>query len=408
MPIDSTLVGDKDGGRPAASPKSAPGASASDGSPPESATAAATAAATPSASGTKSAPVPAPLPAPRRSGGFLPLAFGGAVAAGLGAMAAIYTLPHLPAAWQPATTQAPAQAPAPVDEAAIIASAEDATRRFIAEELAALPDTQAFQPPQEIFDGIEQQAMRIDALEEQLAAQPEPAEAPDLAPQLEELQQRLDAQQAALDELAARPAFDPDAAQALQQQIADAAAEAEARLAAAEAQAETLQEAAAASTRRAEAVAAIAALQSALDQGVTPEEAREALAAAGLDAPAALAAPVPSLTSLQTDFPEAARAALRAGLRAESAGGQGNLVTNFLRAQTGARSVAPREGDDPDAVLSRANAQVEAGAIAPALDELAALPQAARTAPAMADWLARAEAYASAQAALSDLSSDQN
>ncbi|MFN4102673.1 MAG: hypothetical protein ACK4GT_23170, partial [Pararhodobacter sp.] len=66
------------------------------------------------------------------------------------------------------------------------------------------------------------------------------------------------------------------------------------------------------------------------------------------------------------------------------------------------------EGDDPDAILSRADAQVEAGQIAPALDELAALPEAARTAPAMAAWLAGAEAYASAQAALSDLSSDQN
>lgn len=407
-PIDSTLVGDQAGGLPAAAPKStATGSTAtpSDNPPPKSPD--------PKSSDStavpRAAPVPAPVPAPRRSGGFWPLALGGAVAAGIGAAAAIYALPHLPPEWQPATApQDSTQAAAPVDEAAILAAAEEATRRFLAEELAALPQTDAFQPPQDLLDGIEQQAMRIDALEEQLAAQPDAPEAPDLAPQLAELQQRLDAQQTALDELAARPAFDPEAAQALQQQIETAAAEAEDRLAAAQAEAQTLQDAAAASTRRAEAVAAIAALQSALDQGVTPDEAREALAAAGLDAPEALATPVPSLTELQAEFPEAARAALRAGLRAESAGGQGNLVTNFLRAQTGARSVAPREGDDPDAVLSRANAQVEGGAIAPALEELAALPDAARTAPAMAAWLARADTYASAQAALSDLSSDQN
>lgn len=416
-PIDSTLVGDQAGGLPAAAPKSAATGSAAtpSDSPPQKSPDPKSPDPKPSDSTAvpRAAPVPAPVPAPRRSGGFWPLALGGAVAAGIGAAAAIYALPQLPPEWQPATApQDSTQAAAPVDEAAILAAAEnaaeEATRRFLAEELAALPQTEAFQPPQDLLDGIEQQAMRIDALEEQLAAQPDAADAPDLASQLAELQQRLDAQQTALDELAARPAFDPEAAQALQQQIETAAAEAEERLAAAQAEAQTLQDAAAASTRRAEAVAAIAALQSALDQGVTPDEAREALAAAGLDAPEALATPVPSLTELQAEFPEAARAALRAGLRAESAGGQGNLVTNFLRAQTGARSVAPREGDDPDAVLSRANAQVEGGAIAPALEELAALPEAARTAPAMAAWLARADTYASAQAALSDLSSDQN
>lgn len=448
-PIGSTLVGDTVGGHPAADPKpSAAAAAAGTGAaktPEPSAAkgaAASPAASSASASGSVPASAPAsggasgpkaPAAAPRRSGGgFLPLAFGGAVAAGLGAVAAIYALPHLPPAWQPtASQQTPAGVSAPVDEVALIAAAEDVARRVVAEEIAALPTTDAMQPTQEVLDGIEQQAMRIDALEEQLAALPDPQDAPaetgaaaapevpDLSPQLAELQQRLDdqqaelqqrldAQQAELDELAARPAFDPDAAQALQQQISDAAAEAEQRIAAAQAEAEALQEAAAASTRRAEAVAAIAALQSALDLGVTPDQAREALSAAGLDAPEALAVQVPSLSALQTEFPEAARAALRAGLRAESAGGQGNLVTNFLRAQTGARSVAPREGADPDAVLSRADAQVAAGQIAAALDELAALPEAARTAPAMADWLAGAEAYASAQAALSDLSSDQN
>lgn len=84
------------------------------------------------------------------------------------------------------------------------------------------------------------------------------------------------------------------------------------------------------------------------------------------------------------------------------------MLTNFLRAQTGIRSVAPREGDDPDAVLSRANAEVEAGQIGAALDEIQALPDAAKSAPSMADWIAGATAYRDAQSALSDLSANSN
>ena len=175
-----------------------------------------------------------------------------------------------------------------------------------------------------------------------------------------------------------------------------------------------MQEAAAESTRRAEAVAAVAALQSALDRGVTPEEARQTLEGAGLEAPEALTRDVPSLDSLQASFPEAARAALRASLRGDSAAGQdsasgdGNLLTNFLRAQTGARSVEAREGSDPDAILSRADEAVQAGRIADAVTEIEALSDNARAAPAMAEWLAGAVSYRDAQAALSDLSVPSN
>ncbi|RNF35126.1 hypothetical protein [Paracoccus methylarcula] len=168
-----------------------------------------------------------------------------------------------------------------------------------------------------------------------------------------------------------------------------------------------MQEAAADSTKRAQAVAAVAALQAALDKGVTAQDAQQALADAGMDAPEALQQDIPSIETLQDSFGDASRAALRASLSGE--GGQGgNMLTNFLKAQTGARSVAPREGDDPDAVLSRANAKVEAGDIAAALEEMAALPDAAREAPAMAEWLAGASAFSDAQAALSDLSATTN
>ncbi|MFC6461711.1 COG4223 family protein [Paracoccus aerius] len=208
--------------------------------------------------------------------------------------------------------------------------------------------------------------------------------------------------------MAARIQTLADQAGALEQQIQTAAQAAQAQINAAQAEAQQLQEAAAESTRRAEAVAAVAALQSALDQGVNPDEARQTLEGAGLQAPEALTREVPSLDSLQADFPEAARAALRTSLRQDSAAGNGNLLTNFLRAQTGARSVEAREGSDPDAILSRADGAVEEGRIADALTEIEALPEEAKAAPAMADWLAGATAYRDAQAALSDLSAPSN
>ena len=400
-PIESSLVGDGSTGLPAASPRSP--------APSQSARTEAPTAPTPPATG--ASPRPAMDPAPRR-GGFLPLALGGAVAAGLGAAAAIWALPHLPPEWRPATAAAPvasappAEAPPPIDEAALIAAAEaaarDAARQAAMDALAEAPAPEA--APADLPADL---AARLDALEQAAAQQPDAPEGAD-PEALAVLQTRLDEQQARLDELAARPAFDPEAASALQAQIEQAAAEAEQRLAAAQAEADALQQAAAESTRRAEAVAAIAALQAALDEGITPDQARDALAAAGLEAPQALAAPIPSLAQLQAGFPEAARAALRASLTAASAERQGNLVTNFLRAQTGARSVTPREGTDPDAILSRADAALQAGRVADALAEIATLPEPALAAPAMAEWRAEAEAHANAQAALSDLSPDQN
>lgn len=368
-------------------------------------------------------------PAPARRGGFWPLALGGAVAAGLGAAATLYALPHLPPEWRPAggaETAMPGAADLP-DRETLMAEAAQAGRQAAEEVLArsgtnvAPSDSTAAgaetDQPQDSAQGPAQDlpqdlAARLEALERQL---PQDGVPQDGAPQddaaearLAELVQRLDDQQSRLDELAARPAFDPEAAGALEDQIQTAAAEARSALDEVRAQTQELQDAAEDSTRRAEAVAAIAALQGALDAGVTPEEARTALEGVGLEAPEALQTPVPALTDLQSEFPEAARAALRASLRETSASGEGNLFTNFLRAQTGARSVAPREGDDPDAILSRADAEVQAGRIDAALTEARALPEPARAAPAMAQWLERATAYSQARSALSDLSSGTN
>lgn len=105
--------------------------------------------------------------------------------------------------------------------------------------------------------------------------------------------------------------------------------------------------------------------------------------------------------ALTDAFPEAARKALDASLRATGGEGLGDRLYTFLRIQTGARSLEPREGTDPDAVLSRAEAAVGAGDIAKAVDELAGLPPEGQA--EMADWAAMARQWLAAGKALDDL-----
>ena len=283
-----------------------------------------------------------------------------------------------------------------------------------AQQLATLDEavTALRSAPQQTVDlaplqsAADEQAGRLTALEEAVAKLRD-TPAVDLAP----LQQQLDAQAARIAELAQRPAVDPAAverlnalaaeADALSQRIATAADEAQARLAEAETRATTLAQSAEDAARRAQAASAALAIGEALQSGAPPTAALAQLEEAGVTPPPALTARVPTLDELVAAFPPAARAGVRASLQAESAQGEGSILGNFLRAQTGARSVEPRQGSDADAVLSRAGAAVERGHIQAALDELAALPEAAR--PAMADWTAQAQAYVQAQAALGTL-----
>lgn len=74
--------------------------------------------------------------------------------------------------------------------------------------------------------------------------------------------------------------------------------------------------------------------------------------------------------------------------------------------QLGARSVTPREGDDPDAVLSRAEAAVVDGQLDAALAEIAALPETARA--EMAGWEAAAAKRLSAMRAAETLAQSLN
>ncbi|MCK0169024.1 mitofilin family membrane protein [Jannaschia sp. S6380] len=122
------------------------------------------------------------------------------------------------------------------------------------------------------------------------------------------------------------------------------------------------------------------------------------------DVPEALAAPaetgVPTVTALATDFTPLAREALRAGRAAEGETGMASLFRNAVNA----RSLEPREGDDTDAILSRAEAALRDGDVEGALAEVTALPEAAQA--VLADWIARARTRVDAVAAGNDFLMD--
>ncbi len=161
----------------------------------------------------------------------------------------------------------------------------------------------------------------------------------------------------------------------------------------------------------AKARTALADLIAAVDSGAPYAASLNVLTqSAGITAPAALAAAaengLPAQGALISGFPDQARAALataRATAPAEETSGG---VGAFFKSQLGVRSLTPREGDDPDAVLSRAEAAVRNGDIQTALTELQALPPAAQE--EISDWVSQATTRHEALAALDTLSAELN
>lgn len=337
------------------------------------------------------APLAPPPPAATRGGGFgtfVALVLGGAVAAGAGFGLARFMPNLLPVGGGDTTLAATVQAQA--------------------QELAALREQLAALPAKTGGD-----------LEERLAALEQSAPADTSA-----LEVRLAEMEAKLATLSATPADGAEPASllaeldALKAQVASlgaggtvpadvtAAAEAaEARLREAEAQAAAMAEQAQTAATEARRAAARDRIAAALDSGA-PYAA--ALADLGGDVAPALAdhaaAGLPTVKELHDSFPEAARDALEAALRANMGESWTDRVSNFLRSQTGLRSLTPREGDDPDAILSRAEAALAAGDVAGAVTELAAMPEAGK--PALSDWMAQAQLRVEAEAAFAALAAN--
>ena len=97
---------------------------------------------------------------------------------------------------------------------------------------------------------------------------------------------------------------------------------------------------------------------------------------------------VQTYQELRDSFAEAARSALNAARDElnESEGFTG--IGNYLRQQFQARSVTPKMGDDADAVLSRVEQELRENDLTGALNELDALPDAARD--QMQPWIDQA------------------
>lgn len=114
---------------------------------------------------------------------------------------------------------------------------------------------------------------------------------------------------------------------------------------------------------------------------------------------------VPTQSDLLNSFPKAARQALATARASEDDGTRPSLMS-YLAAQLDARSVQPREGDDADAVLSRAEAAVANGDLEIAFKEIEGLSDDAKA--DMADWVAAAKTRFDAVSAIQAISAELN
>ena len=87
-----------------------------------------------------------------------------------------------------------------------------------------------------------------------------------------------------------------------------------------------------------------------------------------------------SLIVLQSQFPAAARAALKLARQEKGLEGGENRILAFLKAQLGVRSLKAKEGASADAILSRALVAVDRGNLEQALSEILKLPNSSKVA----------------------------
>ncbi len=162
--------------------------------------------------------------------------------------------------------------------------------------------------------------------------------------------------------------------------------------------------------RLAESRAALATLATRLRDGQPFAEAMAVLSENEVSVPEPLTANaedgLPTVSTLITEFPAAARDALGAARSAGTSDVDDGGLSGFFQSQLGARSVTPREGDDPDAILSRAEAALRGGDLDTALAEIRNLPEAAQT--ELSDWTAMAQKRRDALAAVNALAQELN
>lgn len=341
------------------------------------------------------APTP-PARVDERRGGFFPLVMGGALAAGLG-----YGAHYVQTSQQPTPQTGPelaalqaeladlratvAELPAPGALAPLSQELSELNARIAALETSGQPDLSEIESA-------------VAGLRNDMAGLPDFAE---LQSDIDELkgipQVDLGPVQEGIATLEARLAPLPDQIATLQTEMADLRALATEEVEQAEA-----------AVDMALAQAGLDRISAALVTGAPFDAATAQLADAGIAVPDALTVTAPdgvrTVESLQEGYGEAARAAISASLQNAPADSATEKLGNFFRAQVGARSLSPREGDDPDAITSRAGVAVAEGDLAAALDELSDLPEAGLG--AMEDWVSAAQTRLDAAAALDTLQTD--
>lgn len=286
---------------------------------------------------------------------------------------------------------------------------------------------------------IDSQAGRLANLEAEVAAIPPPADLDPLQSQIEQLSAALLSQKAEIEALGAatetrlvdlekRPSADGTLADealaayereiaALRseiagqgsrlQEMADATAM---KLDQAQEQARLIEQSSADAARNAALNAAVSQMRVALDAGGAFDAPLAEILAAGIEVAPDLAAlageGVATISQLQNDFPAAARAALAVARSEGLAGEPESGVLSYLRSQFDVRSVVPRAGSEPDAILSRAEAALADNRLGDALSELEALPGISRA--EMSAWISTATARRSAMIAVDTLAQSLN
>ncbi|KAB6716619.1 MULTISPECIES: hypothetical protein [Roseobacteraceae] len=219
---------------------------------------------------------------------------------------------------------------------------------------------------------------------------------------IQPLQDQLSNFESRLTEFEARPVAEavvsPEATAAYERQLAEMQnllTDEIARLEAAKAQSAAEEKAATAATQKAR-------LQRLVDAG---DPFASVLYELEEDAPAALKEAaqngIASVTELQDTYPDAARAALMSASRAAYEAGEQGWFDTALQTQLGLRSTKPKEGDDADAILSRAEDAVRKGQFASAITTLEALPEAGQA--EMQPWIEQAQKRVDVMAALNEM-----
>ncbi|MCT8331245.1 COG4223 family protein [Albidovulum sediminis] len=356
--------------------------------------------------------VPDEQPSPPRrkgsAGGWVGPILGGIIAAGAGFGAAYYALPSAAPTTELKESIAALKAEIGTQDADLTAL-EGRVATFVPgadpAELAALSErvsaaeASAQAARQAAADGLAGIGDRLTALEERVTAVERlPVSGDGVSPAaLQSFEREIAALKAEIERQRGESTT-------LEERLTSLSAAAEERLRAAEEDAARIRAEAEAEGQRALARAALSHLRAAVESGGAIDGALANLAAAGVTAPAELADQakgIPTAQLLQARFEAAAREALTVSLREAAGESWADRISAFLRSQTGARSLTPRAGDDPDAVLSRAGAALTAGDIPAAIAEIGALPEGGRA--VMAEWIGLAERRVAALNALSAL-----